>query len=42
MHHDKLSHLALISIEYDILRDIEIDRLINKFARDKSPKVPGL
>jgi len=39
---DKLSHLAPMSIEYDILRDIDIDMLINKFARDESHKGPGL
>jgi len=42
MHHDRISHLALMSTEYDILRDIGIVRLINKFARDRSHKAPGL
>lgn len=42
MHHDRLSHLALMSIEYDILRDIDFDILITKFARAKSRKVSGL
>jgi len=42
MHHDTLSHVALMNTEYNILRDIEIDRLIKKFARDKSHKVAGL
>ena len=38
MHHDRLSHLALMSIEYDILRDIDFDILITKFSRAKSRK----
>ncbi|XP_064115067.1 uncharacterized protein LOC135221173 [Macrobrachium nipponense] len=42
MHHDRLSHLALMSIENDILRDIDFDILITKFARAKSRKVSGL
>ncbi len=42
MHHDRLSHVALMSIEYDILRDNDFDILITKFARAKSRKVSGL
>ena len=39
---DRLSHLALMSIEYDILREIDFDKLIQDFARVKSRKVSGL
>ena len=42
MCHDRLSHLALVSIEYDILREIDLDKLIQDFARIKSRKVSGL
>jgi len=43
MHHGSFSHLlALMSIEYSILRDTDIDTLINKFARDKPHKALGL
>ena len=41
MCHDRLSHLALMSIECDILREIDFDKLIQDFARAKSRKVPG-
>ena len=33
--------LALMSIEYDILREIDFDKLIQDFARVKSRKVSG-
>ena len=39
MCHDRLSHLALVSIEYDILREIDFDKLIQDFARAKSRSV---
>ncbi|XP_068229090.1 uncharacterized protein [Palaemon carinicauda] len=42
MHHDRLSYLALMSIEYDILRHIDFDILITQFVRAKSRKVSGL
>ena len=32
----------LMSIEYDILREIDFDKLIQDFARVKSRKVSGL
>ena len=34
--------LALMSIEYDILREIDFGELIQDFARVKSRKVSGL
>ncbi|XP_042222750.1 uncharacterized protein LOC121867057 [Homarus americanus] len=42
MCHDRLSHLALMSIEYDILREIDFEKLIKNFAAARSRKVPGL
>lgn len=42
MGHDRLSHLTLMSIEYDILRETDFDKLIQDFARVKSRKLPGL
>ena len=39
MRHDRLSHLALLSVEHDILREIDFDHLITEFARAKSRKV---
>ena len=42
MCHDRLSHLALVSIDYDILREIDFDKLIQDLARVKSRKVSGL
>ena len=39
---DRLSHLALMSIAYDILREIDFDKLIQDFARVKSRKASGL
>ena len=42
MSHDRLSHLALMSTEYDILREIDFYKLIQDFARVKSRKVSGL
>ena len=41
MSHDRLSHLAVMSIEYDILREIDFYKLIQDFARVKSRKVSG-
>ena len=41
MRHDRLSHQALMSVECDILREIDFDKLIQDFARVKSRKVPG-
>jgi len=42
MSHDRLSHLALMSIEYDIVRELNFNQLVQDFARMKSRKVPGL
>ena len=40
MCHGRLSHLALMSIECDILREVDFNKLIQDFARAKSRKVP--
>ena len=42
MCHDRLSHLALMSIEYGIIREINFDKLIQNFTRVMSRKVSGL
>ena len=42
MSHDRLSHLALMSIEYNILRETDFNKMIKDFARVKSRKVSGL
>ena len=39
MCNDRLSHLSLMSIEADILREINFEDLINEFARKKTRKV---
>ena len=39
MKQDRLNHLTLMSIEYDILRTINFDDLIREFAMRKSRKV---
>ena len=41
MTHDRLSFLTLMSTEYDILREIDFNQLIQDFAKMKSRKVPG-
>ena len=40
MGNERLSHLALLSIEADILREINFDDLVTEFARKKTRKVP--
>jgi len=44
MANERLSHLTLMSIEYDILRQSDFTKLIKDFAKAKSRKVslPGL
>ena len=42
MTQERLTYLALISIEYDVLREINFDELIEEFARRKAHKVSGL
>jgi len=39
---DLISHLTLMSIEYDILTQIDFTKLIKDFAKAKFRKVPGL
>ena len=36
---DRLSHMVLVSIESDILREINFEDLVTKFAKKKSRKV---
>ena len=39
MCNDRLSHLALMSIEADIQRDINFEELVTEFAKKKARKV---
>jgi len=41
MTNERLSYLTIMSIEYDILRQIDFTKLIKDFAKAKSRKVPG-
>ena len=40
MGNERLSHLALMSIEADILREINFEDLVTEFAKKKTRKVP--
>ena len=40
--HERLSNLAIMSIEYDILRELDFNNLVKDFAAQKARKVPGL
>jgi hypothetical protein len=40
MAHERLSHLTLLSIEHDILRDLDFEGIISDFASRKARKVP--
>ena len=40
MGNERLSHLALLSIEADILREINFNDLVTEFAKKKTRKVP--
>ena len=42
MTNERVTHLSLMSIEYDILRDTDFDDLIPDFAQPKGRKVSGL
>ena len=42
MTQESLVNLAIMSIESDILREIDFTAVINDFAVAKSRKVPGL
>ena len=42
MTNERVTHLSLMSIEYDILRDTDFDDLITDFAQRKGRKVSGL
>lgn len=42
MTHERLSDLAIMSIEYDMLRELDFSNLVKEFAKQKSRKVPGL
>ena len=39
---ERVTHLSLMSIEYDILRETDFDDLITDFAQRKGRKVSGL
>ncbi len=42
MSQERLVHLAIMSLESDILRQIDFSDIIANFASKKSRKVPGL
>ena len=42
MTKERVTHLSLMSIEYDILRETDFDDLITDFAQRKGRKVSGL
>jgi len=42
MTNERLSHLTLMSIEYDIFRQIDFTKLIKDYAKAKSRKVKYL
>ena len=42
MCQERLNSLTLLSIEYDILREIDMNQIIDKFAYAKSRKAPNL
>ena len=39
MSHDRLSNLAVMSIEHDILRELDFNDIIDEFASRKARKV---
>ena len=41
MTNERVTHLSLMSIEYDILRETDFDDLITDFAQRKGRKVSG-
>ena len=42
MTNERVTHISLMSIEYDILRETDFDDLITDFAQRKSRKVSGV
>ena len=42
MTNERVTHLSLMSIAYDILRETDFDDLITDFAQRKGRKVSGL
>ena len=42
MTNERVTHLSLMSIEYDILHETDFDDLITDFAQRKGRKVCGL
>lgn len=40
MHQERLNRLTLMSLEHEVLREIELRELIDKFAKVKSRKIP--
>ena len=42
MTNERVTHLPLMSIEYDILRETDFDDLITDFAQRKARNVSGL
>lgn len=42
MNQIRMNNLALLSIEHELLREIDISSLIDEFSRKKCRKAPGL
>jgi hypothetical protein len=42
MTNERLSNLAIMSIESDILRELDFSTLVEEFAAQKARRVPGL
>ena len=40
MHQERLNLLTLMSLEHEVLHETELRQLIDKFAKDKSQKIP--
>ena len=40
MRQDRLNHLLLMSLEHEVLREIDLTELIDKFAKIKTRKMP--
>ena len=40
VHQERLNRLTLMSLEHEVLREIELRELVDKFAKVKSRKIP--
>ena len=41
MRQDRLNHLTLMSLEHEVLREIDFTELIDKFPKIKARKMPS-